>query len=141
MIRNFFRKFMVGRYGTDHLNIAMIIASILVYFVHGITLLTLGVFGIIFMPFAIISYALLVLAIFRMLSRNITARRKENDAFIRHWWPLKIKLKRAWVNRKQRKTHKFIKCPGCGNTLRVPKGKGNLQITCPKCGERFMKKT
>ena len=34
-----------------------------------------------------------------------------------------------------------IKCPGCGNTLRVPKGKGKLYVTCPRCGERFIKKT
>ena len=141
MIRNYLRKLMIGRYGTDHLNVAMIAVSIAIYLIHGITRLALGFFGILVMPLAILSYAIMALALFRMLSRNITRRRRENDAFIRHWWPIKTKISRAWANHKRRKTHKFFKCPGCGNTLRVPKGKGTLQITCPKCGERFVKKT
>ena len=141
MIRNFLRKFMIGRYGTDHLNVAMIVVSIVIYLIHGVTRLTLGFFGMFVTPLAIVSYLFAALALFRMLSRNIAARRRENDAFIRHWWPIKVKINRAWANLKHRKTHKFFKCPGCGNTLRVPKGKGALQVTCPKCGERFMKKT
>lgn len=88
-----------------------------------------------------ISFILLLLAIFRMLSRNIQRRRSENDKFIRYWWPVKTKIKRSIEKIKSRKTHKFFNCPSCRNTLRVPRGKGKLQITCPKCGERFIKKT
>ena len=132
MIRNFLRRFMVGRYGPDHLGIAMIIFSFALNLLYAI---------IRFIPLIYISYIIIVLAIFRMLSRKIVRRRAENDRFIRYWWPIRTKIKRASANIKHRKTHRFIKCPGCGNTLRVPKGKGRLQITCPKCGERFIKKT
>jgi len=76
-----------------------------------------------------------------MLSRNIKRRRAENDRFLRYWWPVRTKASRSLSLARQRKTHKFFKCPGCGNTLRVPRGKGKLQITCPKCGERFSRKT
>ena len=132
MIRNFLRNLMVGRYGPDHLNIAMIIVSLVISLLHGITR---------FAPLMYISYIILALALYRMLSRNINRRRAENDKFIRYWWPIRTRLGRSLANIKHRKTHRFIKCLGCGNTLRVPKGKGKLQITCPKCGERFIKRT
>jgi ribosomal protein S27E len=123
---------MTGRYGPDHLGVAMIVVSLVISLLNGI---------IHFMPIVYISYLILLLAVFRMLSRNITRRRAENDKFIRYWWPVRTRLSRSWANIKHRKTHRFLKCPGCGNTLRVPKGKGRLQITCPKCGERFFRKT
>jgi len=132
VIRNFLRNFMIGRYGPDHLNIAMIIISLVLN-------LFSGVFR--FAPIAIVSYVLLGLALFRMLSRNIKRRRAENDRFIRYWWPVRTRISRLLANVKHRKTHRYFKCAGCNNTLRVPKGKGKLQITCPKCGERFIKRT
>ena len=132
MIKNFLRKFMTGRYGQDQLNIALVILSLLLHLIFGITRFT---------PIVYISYVSLGLAVFRMLSRKITRRRAENDKFIKYWWPVKTKIRRKFTELKSRKTHKFFKCPSCRNTLRVPKGKGKLQITCPKCGERFFKKT
>jgi len=123
---------MSGRYGPDHLNIAMIIASLVLSLLHGI----IG-----FSPVMYLSYLILALALFRMLSRNIPRRRAENDKFIRYWWPIRTKAVRTIANIKHRSDFKFFSCPGCSNTLRVPKGKGKLQITCPKCGERFIKKT
>ena len=132
MIKNFLRNFMVGRYGPDHLNIAMIIVSLILFFLNGILHFQLLIY---------VSYIIIALVFYRMLSRNITRRRAENDKFIRYWWPVRTRIGRSWANIKQRKTHKYFKCPSCNNTLRVPKGKGKLQITCPKCGERFIKKT
>ena len=132
MIRNFLRNLMAGRYGPDHLNVALVVVSLLLNLLHSVVRFT---------PLVFISYAILALAIFRMMSRNIARRRAENDRFIRYWWPIRTRLSRLKANLKYRKTHRFIKCQGCGNTLRVPKGKGKLQITCPKCGERFIKKT
>ena len=132
MIRNFLRKFMLGRYGPDHLSIAMVVLSLILSLLHGIFR---------FAPIMYVSYLFLALALFRMLSRNLTRRRAENDKFIRYWWPIRTKVKRAFQNIRHGKTHRYLKCPGCSNTLRVPKGKGKLQITCPKCGERFIKKT
>ena len=123
---------MMGRYGPDHLNIAMIVLSLALQLLYGIVNLQSLIY---------LSYIIIALALFRLLSRNIARRRAENDRFIRYWWPIRTRLGRSWANIKHRKTHRFIKCQGCSNTLRVPKGKGKLQITCPKCGERFIKKT
>lgn len=132
MIRNWLRNFMIGRYGPDQLNMALIILSLLIGIVSSATRITVLVY---------VSYAFLILAMFRMLSRNIPKRRSENDKFLRYWWPFKTKCKAAVARLKSRKTHRFFKCPSCKNRLRVPRGKGRIQITCPKCGERFTKKT
>ena len=132
VIRNFLQRFMTGRYGPDNLGVMVIILSLAFYLLYGIT-------GI--APFVYASYVLLALALFRMLSRNIIRRRAENDRFIRYWWPIKTRISRMFANLRNRKTHRFFRCPSCSNTLRVPKGKGKLQITCPKCGERFIRKS
>ena len=132
MFRNFFSRLLSGRYGPDHLNAAMVVLSLLFALLHII-------FGFIILSF--ISYTFLILAVLRMFSRNIFRRRAENDKFIRYWWPVKTRITRLFSRFKQRKTHKFIKCPSCGNILRVPRRKGRIQVTCPKCGERFLKKT
>ena len=132
MIRNFLRNFMIGRYGPDHLSIAMVVFSLILSLLHAILK---------FAPLMYVSYVILAITLFRMLSRNIKRRRAENDKFIRYWWPVRTKAKRTVANIRHRKTHRYLKCPSCGNTLRVPTGKGKLQITCPKCGERFIKKT
>jgi len=131
-MRSFLRKFMTGRYGPDHLGIAMIILSFILSLLYSIT-------G--FVPLLFISYFIFALVLYRMLSRDIYRRRKENDKFIRYWWPIKTRIGRLITKIRDRRTYRFIKCPGCKNTLRVPRGKGKIQINCPKCGERFIRKT
>lgn len=129
---NFLRNFMAGRYGPDHLNSALIIFSLAIGLISNLIRVPLLFY---------LSYAFLFLALLRMLSRNIPKRRAENDRFLRYWWPVRQKASSFITRQKSRKTHKFFKCPSCRNMLRVPRGKGKLQITCPKCGERFIKKT
>ena len=135
-MRNWLQRVMAGRYGPDQLYFALFIAALLLnivgaFFGGSIVGLILDVLG----------YGLLVWAIVRSLSRNMYARRRENDRFLRYWWPVRTKLSGFMRRLKCSKTHRFFKCPGCGNMLRVPKGKGKIEITCPRCGERFRRKT
>jgi DNA-directed RNA polymerase subunit RPC12/RpoP len=129
MIRNFLRNFMIGRYGPDHLGVAMILLSIVLSVTYSLTDLVV---------FLYIAYIIAGFAFFRMLSRNIMRRRAENDKFIRYYWPIKTKIQEWISNFKQRKVYKFFRCPSCRSKLRVPRGKGKIQVTCPKCGERFL---
>lgn len=129
---NFLRKFMAGRYGPDHLNTALVVLALVIGFVSSLVQ---------FVYLVYLSYLIFALALFRMLSRNIPRRRAENDRFLRFYSPVKQRIKAFFRRLKERKTHAFFKCPSCKNRLRVPRGKGKLQITCPKCGERFIKKT
>ena len=123
---------MIGRYGPDQLNIALLSVAIIIGLVGSILKLSI---------LAIIGDIILFYTLFRLFSKNIPARRRENDRFIKFWWPVKTKIKNKIAQFKARKNYRFFKCPECKKTLRVPKGKGKIQITCPKCGERFIKKT
>lgn len=79
--------------------------------------------------------------IFRSLSRNIPKRRAEEEKYLKlREKPAKyLRLaKRQWTDRK---THRYFLCPNCRQTIRVPKGKGRIEIRCPKCGTAFIKKT
>lgn len=87
-----------------------------------------------------IIWAMLVYQIFRMFSKNIYKRRAENTKFLTLVKPITKRIglvKKA----KQDKTHKYFVCPTCKQSVRVPKGKGKITITCPKCGCKFSKKS
>ncbi len=129
---NWFRNFMKGRYGADQLSLALLIISVVLSVIirfTGIQALTL----IVYIP--------LGLCIFRMLSKNINRRSMEN-----YKYHMLISPVYAWIKKIQRrisgsKTHKFFKCPHCKAELRLPKGKGRIVITCPKCRHEFSAKT
>ena len=117
-------RFMSGRYGTDRLNMVIlcvgVAASILSVFFQQYWLGRLA---------WVLSYALMIWAIFRSLSRNKGKRYQENRRFL-------LMLDRI----KDRKNRYFI-CPRCRQTVRVPRHKGKIVITCPKCKERFQRRT
>ena len=124
-------RFLYGRYGSDQLNIALIIFSLVISIVMRFTpVWYLGY----------LCYIPLGFSVFRMLSRNIEARRKENLMFLKIVWPFKNWTQ--YTSRKVKdKTHKYYKCPKCKAVLRVTKGSGKIQITCAKCKHEFIKKT
>ena len=131
-MRNFLHRFMIGRYGPDHLSIALIILAFVLSIINAILW---------YIPLLYISYFIFGLTIFRMLSRNIPRRRAENDKFIRYWWPVKTKIKRIIQRIKDKRKYKYFKCPTCKCSLRVPKGKGKIRITCPRCWEWLISET
>ena len=128
-MRNFLHRFMIGRYGPDHLSIALIIVAFILSLLNAFLLHT---------PILYISYLVFGLTIYRMLSRNIPRRRAENDKFIRYWWPIKTKIKNIIQKIKDKFKYKYYKCPTCKKKLRVPKGKGKIRITCPVCWEQLI---
>ena len=121
-IGDWFRNFMLGRYGSDKLNVALLI--------FGVALMILGsLFGEKLAFLSLVAYIPLFWCIFRMYSRNLEARRRENAAFLNFFSHLKDK------------DHRYFRCPRCKQTVRVPRGRGKINIRCPKCSERFIKKT
>jgi len=131
-MRGFLHNFMIGRYGPDHLGVALVILS----FVLSILYAIIG-----YLPLLFISYFTFGLTLFRMLSRNMMRRRAENDKFIKYWWPVKARCKRFIGRIKGFFTHKYIKCPKCKAKLRVPRGAGKIKVTCIKCEEKFLMKS
>ena len=117
-------RFMSGRYGTDKLN------SLLLW--TGVVFCLLSMF----MPLAWLvlvltglSYLFMGIAVFRCLSRNTYKRYQENRKYL------------AFMGRLKDREHKYYSCPRCRQSVRVPKGKGKIAISCPKCKEKFIKKT
>ena len=130
---NWLKKFMMGRYGSDQLSVALIIVSFLISFATKL---------INFQLLIIISYVPLGICIFRMLSRDIEKRRMENYRFSVLISPLYAWTKQIQNRIINAKTQRYVKCPSCKAKLRVPKDKGKINITCPKCKvTQFSKKT
>jgi len=123
-LRTGLQHFMMGRYGTDKLNMAILGAGLACTFLAMLLPLPL-----VKLLLTTIAYAFMILAIFRSLSRNIYKRYEENRKFLLLWQKLKDK------------DHRYYNCPRCHQQVRVPKGKGKISITCPKCREKFIKKT
>ncbi|WP_457944606.1 BRcat domain-containing protein [Caproiciproducens sp. LBM24188] len=127
-----FRQWMMGRYGPDQLTYALLIGYLVLYLVAQIAR-----FGIL----ALIAMILLVLAVVRMFSRNTTQRYRENQAFLRFWNPISGWFRRMKYNLQDRQANRIFKCPNCSSRLRVPRGRGKVEVTCPVCRTRFIKKT
>ena len=125
-------NFMRGRYGIDALGAALVVVYAILTFIG--TLIR-SIF------FIYLSFVFIFLFYFRVFSKNINKRYNENNLFLRYFNPIRYKIKHSFKHLKERKTHKFYKCPNCKQSLRVPKGKGNITITCPKCKTKFDKKT
>ena len=131
-MREKFRQFMIGRYGTDGLNQFLSIASLVLLLIAIVSRINL---------FTWLGVALLVFCYYRTFSRNISKRTEENYKF----YTLKDRvngklrgLKEQWANRK---IYHYYRCPQCRQKLRVPRGRGRIQISCPRCGTQFIKKS
>ena len=129
---NGFRSFMAGRYGTDQLTVALLIAGMVLTFIGDI-------FELYSLTF--LTYAIFFACIFRTMSRNILARQKENNKFLKYWIPLKSWGKSKYNALKSSKDYKYFKCPNCKQELRVPRGKGKIAVTCKKCNTKFIQKS
>ena len=115
-----FARFMYGRYGPDQLNNALLILGV-----------ALAVVGMLFsLPvLTVLSYLPLGYCLYRMFSRNVNRRRLENQKYMQQ------------LNRLRDRNSRYYSSPRCHQTVRVPRGRGKINIHCPKCGNQFVKKT
>ena len=135
-LREMLAKFMYGRYGTDRLNMFLLIVLIVC---AGLNLFVRnGYFSIVMSSWETL---LIVLIYYRMFSRNIQKRYAENQKYL----SLENKVKRFFGRTKyiqeQRKDFHINTCPQCRQKIRIPKGKGKISVRCPKCGAEFVKKS
>ena len=121
---NSIQRMMMGRYGHDRLNVALLVV--------GLILTVISMFlsnKLLVLVTTLLSYMLLFLALFRSFSRNTYKRYNENRRFL------------LMIDRIKDRSNRYYSCPKCRQTVRVPRGKGKIAITCPKCREKFIKKT
>lgn len=126
-----FYRFMQGRYGIDQLNSFLMIVCVICFIVNMFI-------GSIILTF--IAYGTWLFVIFRMFSKNIYARNRENDKYLNFFSPLSRWLKLKLMG-KQDPSNKYFSCPKCKQMVRVPKGHGTVVVTCPNCQNKFEKRT
>ncbi|MEE1085679.1 MAG: hypothetical protein U0L05_00680 [Schaedlerella sp.] len=135
-MRERIRRFMQGRYGVDQFS----------QFLMGLGLVLVLVSSFIPVNFLasacyIIGWGNVIYAYVRLLSRNISKRYSENQLFLtktqkfRRWFTSQKNLMQ------QKKMYRIYTCPGCKQKIRIPKGKGKIEVRCPKCGTTFIKKS
>jgi ribosomal protein S27E len=136
-------RVMAGRYGGDQFSIAILVLYCILLLLSSILKLRI---------LSLLALAVLIWCLWRMLSRNVAKRRKENEWFLRWWNPVwrwmrgissrfHAEQEYAAMKARDKDTWKYYKCPKCGNKLRVPRGKGKIAITCPVCHNEFIKRT
>ena len=117
-------RFMTGRYGTDKLNTVILTAGAIVCIAT-----IFNPSEVVDLVLSLVAYVLMFWAIFRSFSRNTYKRYQENRKFL------------LLLDRIKDRQHRYFTCPRCRQPVRVPRGKGKIAITCPKCKEKFIKKT
>lgn len=129
-----FEQFMVGRYGIDAFYKALLVFYLILIILNSILLriTTVGYYITL-----VLSLAVLVFAFYRVFSKNISARRKENNWWLKTTAPIVKQSKLLSDKWKFRKTHVFRKCPNCKAVLRLPKKKGKHNVNCPHCRQNF----
>ncbi len=125
-------QFLQGRNGVDNLGIFLISMSLVLLIISSL----LDGFAL-----SLISYGLLIYSYFRVFSKNIPARQAENNRYLAQREHLRFRLQSKKVQIGLRKTYKYFRCRKCKKKMRVPRGKGKIEVTCPHCGEKFITKS
>lgn len=142
-------NFMQGRYGFDQLGQALSVAVVVMWILSILCGVLANMLRMLWIAWAStilnwIGLILLVLMIFRVLSRNKDARRAENEAFLRR---RRHRAERKNASAKDISSkgkgkgkgeagYKYLSCSFCGQQMRVPAGKGKIAVKCPSCGEK-----
>ena len=123
-----FARFMYGRYGADEFSKALSLFALILFMV-----------GIFLDSGPVYALVLLVIAynFYRSFSKNIAQRQRENAWYCRRWTPVKRFFTSRWLRLKNSRRYRYLHCPACKTDLRVPRGKGAITLTCPKCHKQF----
>ena len=127
-----FYRFMAGRYGTDELSTFLVGVGMVLIILNILT--RMKIFNLLFWVCLIYSY-------FRMFSKNHSARYAENQKFLEFRNRLRYKVDNHKKLREQKKIYHIYSCPYCKQKIRIPKGKGTIIVTCPKCKQEFGKRS
>ena len=129
-----FSRWMQGRYGNDQFNNFLLVVTIVCL------VLSILFSGVLATIFNILTLAGLILVYYRMFSRNVYKRAAENNTYMNKTAGIRRSFGRL-KSRSGDRQHRYFKCPQCKQTVRVPRGKGKINIRCPKCGNQFVKRT
>lgn len=132
-----FSRMFIGRCGFDELSRFLMFSAPFPLFLSMILRRIAG--GYISMFLFAISMVLFIWSVWRAFSSQLYNRKCENEHFLSS--SLYSSVSGAAVRLSQTREYKFFRCRNCRTWLRVPRGKGKIQISCPKCGNSFVTKT
>lgn len=124
--------FMSGRHGADQLGLFCLWAGLIINILD--TFLGTGIL-------AALGMALYILTVFRMFSRNTYQRAQENAKFMTYWDKVKKFFLRYFTRLKNCREYKYFSCPQCKASIRMKRGLGEKNITCPGCHHEFKQKS
>ncbi len=125
-------RFMYGRYGNDQLSKLYLGIAMVCLVVNLVTRLDL---------FYVAGLGFLIYGMYRSFSKDIAKMSAQNQKYLNWRYQRIVKYNQTKKHLAQRKVYRFYKCPGCSQKVRVPRGRGKIMITCPKCHAEFMKKS
>ena len=131
-LKDRFIRFMYGRYGVDSFGKFTIWGSLILMLIAGWT--HQGILSW-------LAWAGIIYSYFRMFSKNTYKRADENQKYLQMTRGIRTFFYKQRNMMTQRKSHHIYKCPSCKQNIRVPKGKGKIEIRCPKCNTRFIKRS
>ena len=134
MFKERIRRFMYGRYGVDSYSKFLLISSAVFMLLSSFN--QRRQIGVLFYFLAL---GLALYCMYRTLSRDTTKRAYENQTYLQKSARIRGKFKNLPGDIEQRKMYHIYKCPKCKQKIRIPRGKGRIEIRCPKCGETFIK--
>lgn len=131
-IWNRLASFFYGRYGNDKFNIALLVLYV-IFAVLNIIVRNIFATSIFFF----FQWTVLFVVLFRSLSRNISARRKENEWFERNFSGVINWFKLLCRRIKDIRYKRYRRCPFCKATIRLPIKRGKHSVKCPSCNTNF----
>ena len=140
-IERWINRMMSGRYGADQFGLFLSVSSVVLLvfsFLCGLSKRGKGRLSTLFFCAAM---GALIYCTIRLFSRDFDRRRTENRRFLEQSWKARDWAGLQKTRYDQRKDYIFFSCPDCHQTMRVPRGKGKIRITCRRCGYTFERKT
>ena len=131
-VSDFFRRVKAGQTIYDELSLFLIFFAFLSVFV-------LMIFNL--HRFAWTTWIPLLVAYWRIMSQQRAKRQRENQIFVRYYYPVYAVVKNYYRRITRKQAHVYFPCKECQTGLRIPKKTGHIKITCPKCQHSFVKKT
>lgn len=125
-------RFMQGRYGVDSLSRCLTYLGLIIFIID--SFVRTGVLQFIGIAVVLYSY-------YRIFSKDYQNRTRENKWFLHKTSGIRGLLLGLKNDRNIRKTHHIYTCKSCKQRIRIPKGKGKIMVTCPKCKTQFVKKS
>lgn len=126
------RQWLRGRNGADELSSFVCVLALIVVIIN---IFVRSIF------LSVLALLLMGYAWWRMSSKNVDARRRENRVFAELLGPLRPWVRNPAAAVREARSYRHLKCPSCGQRMRVPRGKGNIRVRCPRCQEKFEART